>query len=124
MYPEGEIGKKFWAKVYQAAYDKYGTTDIPLDTFNKVWIVPEYAKVYEHGDTAFVVRASLKVMLETDYLATQKGEGVQLSSSKDITKKIIREIVLPQLEKEINEGANFAPLRQVYYSLILATWFK
>ncbi|MBF0593463.1 MAG: hypothetical protein HQL22_00695, partial [Candidatus Omnitrophica bacterium] len=73
IYPEGETGKIFWAKVYKAAYAKYGTTDIPVDTFNKVWIVPEYAKVYEHGNTAFVVKARMKVMLETDYLATSSN---------------------------------------------------
>lgn len=142
MYPEGEIGKKFWARVYQAAYEKYGTTDIPVDTFNKVWIVPEYAKVYEHEDTAFVLKARLKVMLETDYLATSTNAGMAgpqagaaqkasqgnpLPPGKDennIARNITREIVIPQLEKDVNEGANFAPLRQVYYSLILALWFK
>ena len=37
---------------------------------------------------------------------------------------IVREIVIPELEKEVNEGRNFSTLRQVYYSLILAVWFK
>ncbi|MBF0619937.1 MAG: hypothetical protein HQL19_07205, partial [Candidatus Omnitrophica bacterium] len=166
MYPEGETGKKFWAKVYKAAYEKYGTTDIPIDTFNKVWIVPEHAKVYEHGDTAFVVNAKLKVMLETDYLATStnalptRGHVAQdadneqgnvsprtlptsqpmnaratqgststptpdvLDDPSTIAKAVLRDIVIPQLEQEVNTGANFAPLRQVYYSLILALWFK
>ena len=65
MYPEGEIGKKFWAKVYQTAYEKYGTTDVPVDTFNKVWIVPEEAVVYENGKlaTVYVTESRLKVML-------------------------------------------------------------
>ena len=40
MSPEGEIGKKFWDKIYAQAYEKYGVTDIPVETFNKVWIVP------------------------------------------------------------------------------------
>ncbi|OGW97884.1 MAG: hypothetical protein A2Z81_04160, partial [Omnitrophica WOR_2 bacterium GWA2_45_18] len=37
---------------------------------------------------------------------------------------IIREIIIPEIEKEVNEGKNFAPLRQIYYSLILAKWYK
>ena len=37
---------------------------------------------------------------------------------------IVREIVIPALTKEVNEGKNFAQLRQVYNSLILATWYK
>ncbi|MEI8012339.1 MAG: hypothetical protein WCI27_07670 [Candidatus Omnitrophota bacterium] len=36
----------------------------------------------------------------------------------------MREIIIPILEKEVNEGKNFARLRQVYNSLILAIWYK
>ena len=32
--------------------------------------------------------------------------------------------MIPELTKEVNEGKNFAQLRQVYNSLILATWYK
>ena len=38
--------------------------------------------------------------------------------------QIVREIVIPELTKEVNEDKNFAQLRQVYNSLILATWYK
>ncbi|MFH0754820.1 MAG: L,D-transpeptidase family protein [Candidatus Omnitrophota bacterium] len=135
MYPEGDVGKKFWSKVYAALQDKYGTTDIPVDTFNKVWIVPEKAEVFEKNNAAYVTRAHLKVMLETDYNAaanqnTMASVGaihespLQLNSSHELTKSILREIIIPILEKEVNEGADFAQLRQVYHSLILATWYK
>jgi len=69
MYPEDDLGKEFWDKIYKKANDLYGTIDIPVNTFNKVWIVPEKALVYEHGDTVFVAESRLKVMLEEDYLA-------------------------------------------------------
>ena len=72
IYPQEEFGKKFWIRIYQQAARQYGTTNIPVNTLNKVWIVPNHAKVYEHGNTAFVVKASLKVMLEEDYLSFQK----------------------------------------------------
>src|SRR5208283_3541738 len=32
--------------------------------------------------------------------------------------------VIPELTKEVNENKNFTKLRQVYNSLILATWYK
>ena len=35
-YPESPLGERFWQKVYEKAYQLYGTTDIPLNTFNKV----------------------------------------------------------------------------------------
>jgi len=129
IYPEGKTGKKFWNRVYEEAAKRYGTTDIPVDTFNKVWIVPGHAKVYVHGNTAFVVQARLKVMLEQDYLSMSKHEDIGVIPSKApginrVGSDIVREIVIPQLEKEVNEGGNFASLRQVYSSLILAVWFK
>src|SRR5208282_5960974 len=72
IYPESQLGKAFWAKVYAQAKAKYGTTNIPINTFNKVWIVPEKAVVYENGGVAFVLENHLKVMLEQDYLSLNK----------------------------------------------------
>ncbi|MBF0595794.1 MAG: hypothetical protein HQL22_12630 [Candidatus Omnitrophica bacterium] len=51
MYPEKALGSEVWKKIYARAYEKYGTTDIPMDTFNKVWIIPDEAEVYVNGDT-------------------------------------------------------------------------
>jgi len=158
IYPEEATGKKFWKRVYEEAAKKFGTTNIPVNTFNKVWIVPEKAVVYENvkGGTAYVVEAKLKVMLEQDYLALEKNQsptrghvpegyvspsrlpselglsvkapqGNNPSRNENVNalgSQIVREIVIPELTKEINEDKNFAQLRQVYNSLILATWYK
>ncbi len=48
------------------------------------------------------------------------GEGIFLVSAP----QILREIVLPEIEKEVNEGKNFTKLRQIYHSMIMAAWFK
>ena len=129
IYPESQLGKEFWAKVYAKAQAKYGTTNIPVNTFNKVWIVPEKAVVYENGGVAFVLENHLKVMLEQDYLSLKKHTGItsekeQATDTNQLGSQIVREIVIPTLTKEVNEGKNFSQLRQVFYSLILATWYK
>src|SRR3989339_2181297 len=143
MYPEDELGKEFWKRIYEKAQAQYGTTDIPVDTFNKVWILPEQATVYENGNTVYVVNSKMKVMLDSDYQAMmQKTNSVGASladahdkNAIDISEQaqgqslqkyseIVREIILPEIEKEVNEGKNFAPLRQIYHSLILAKWYK
>ena len=74
IYPEDEVGKRFWNRVYEEAYKKFGTTNIPVNTFNKVWIVADKAVVYENAQagTAYVVESKLKVMLEEDYLSLEK----------------------------------------------------
>ena len=134
MYPEKELGKEFWDKVYQKAKEKFGTTEIPVDTFNKVWILPETATVYEHGQTVYIVEAKLRVMLDQDYVAGNVGASLVGARAKagtspaptgsNISTSIIREIILPEIEHEVNYGQNFAPLRQIYHSLILAKWYK
>ena len=77
IYPGSQLGKAFWKKVYARAQAKYGTTNVPINTFNKVWIVPEKAVVYENGGVAFVLENHLKVMLEQDYLSLQKHTGIE-----------------------------------------------
>src|SRR5476649_1729535 len=78
IYPEGSIGKKFWKRIYEEAAKKFGTTNIPVDTFNKVWIVPDKAVIYENAKagTAYVVESRLKVMLEQDYLSLEKHTAI------------------------------------------------
>lgn len=122
MYPERGLGKKFWDKVYERAFKEYGSTNIPVNTFNKVWIVPDQADVYEGGNTVYILRSRLKVMLEEDYLA---GAGrIDNHKTRAVASKVIREVILPLIEKEVNEGKNFASLRQIYTAMILAAWYK
>jgi outer membrane protein TolC len=123
-YPESKLGKKFWDEVYKKAYERYGTTKLPVSTYNKVWIIPDKAVVYDMGYSALIGEAHLKVMLEEDYLALKKHERKTDSASQRISAEITREIILPELEKEVNEGKNFAPVRQIFHSMILAAWFK
>ena len=131
MNPEQKLGSEFWQRVRQKAKEKFGSTDIPTDTFNKVWIVPDKAQVYVKGQSVYVVNSHLKVMLEEDYLAREnaviKGKEDLTRDTKEtsqMTKDLIREIIIPEIEKEVNEGKNFALLRQIQNSAILAAWYK
>ncbi|MBF0385980.1 MAG: DEAD/DEAH box helicase, partial [Candidatus Omnitrophica bacterium] len=165
MFPEGELGKNFWERVYQRAQKELGTTEIPLNTFSKVWIVPQKAVVYENQSGAFLAESRLKVMLEADYVAmanqkamaesltpvrdvaqanwntkaesltpvrdvaqanwnTKAGSSAPATENQNAINQIIREIIIPEIEREVNEGKTFAPLRQVFNSVILAAWYK
>lgn len=121
IYPQGKLGQQFWDSVYARAYKQFGTTNIPVNTFNKVWIVPDEADIYERGNAAYLYKSHLKVMLEEDYLSLSYH---QQNKSHSIASQVVRQIILPQLEKEVNEGENFAPLRQVFSGMILAAWYK
>jgi len=148
IYPKDNLGKEFWDRVYAQAQKQFGTTNIPVNTFNKVWILPDDALIYEKGNTAYILKNHLRVMLEEDYLSLSKHQGqpgdmalavspstlpselglnlkaTQRQPPHALTNQIIRQIVLPELEREVNEGKNFAALRQVYSGMLLAAWYK
>jgi len=143
MYPENEMGELFWDRIYEEMFKVYGTRDISIDTFNKVWILPEKAVVYEQGTSAYVIERHLKVLMEEDYLVLQnelnnadshlnnsisqneqQRDSQLLKSKSKLASKIIKELIIPAIEKEVNEGRNFALLRQIYNSMILASWYK
>ncbi len=138
VYPDGAVGRVFWKKVYALAAEKFGIdrTDIPLDALTKVWIVPSQALIYEDPgtSTAYILESRMKVMLESDHQAQKGGtenssymSSVELANKdplQGISEQVIRSVIIPLLEQEVNEGAHFSRLRQAYQSLILAAWYK
>ena len=143
-YPGTELGKRYWDSVTAVMKDEgRGMKDV--NTYNKVWVMPQKSVVYEKGDTAFVLEASLKVMHERDYVAqqrnlpkdegrgmkdekTKKDEGGRTKDEKgkteEIASRVFKEVILPEVNQEVNHGKNFATLRQIYNSLVLAVWFR
>ncbi|MCA9400530.1 MAG: hypothetical protein KC713_02810, partial [Candidatus Omnitrophica bacterium] len=128
MYPDNDLGKKFWERLYKQMYELYGQTDLPVDTFHKIWIVPDKATVIESEGKVFLAEHHLKVMLEKDYLAylnnTTLTNHPQAIRKEAVDLDLIREVIIPQIEKEVNTGRTFSKLRQIYQAMILATWFK
>lgn len=133
LNPEHPAGEKFWDKVNEKVQKQFGTIDIPIDTFNKVWIIPNQALLYENKDRVFITQSHLKVMLEKDYVAAREDVANPNTSTQpsklstpqqEIAEQVLREIIIPELEKEINSGEQFSQLRQIYHSFILAVWFK
>ncbi len=134
IYPEQVLGKKFWDKVYQKTQQLYGTTNVPVNTFNKVWIVPDRPAVYVHGNEVFVIRNHLKVLSEQDFLASSKYFNAKRGLvTKDVkvgnvlnalSSGVVKEIIIPEIEHQVNESPDFLKLRQIYQAMILATWYK
>jgi hypothetical protein len=149
-YPETETGKQYWNEIQNngirvgatlavAQNKRAGAspapTSEPARSFNRVWIMPDKAVVYTDTDKAYVGEATLKVMVEEDYVAGQQnGVGVGSKPTRDngqVTNLPLQDStqafkthILPVLTKEVNTGKHFAQLRQIYKSLILAAWFK
>ena len=127
IYPENGLGKEFWARVYARAREKFGTISIPVDTFNKVWISPDKAEVYQNGNRVYITEARLKLSLDQDHRAEAERADASDSfdrSARDLAKEMMRSVILPALEKEVNEGRQFAVMRQIYHAAILAKWYR
>ncbi|MBL7151575.1 MAG: hypothetical protein ISS89_03190, partial [Candidatus Omnitrophica bacterium] len=125
--PETPEGKEYWKKLYQKAGELLGNENITIPTLTRPWIVPGEIIIRETKDNAYIYKATLKVMLEQDYLkdsATYNFADPRLKTLNEYSSQLIRDLIIPKLTKEINTSSRYAPLRQIYYSLILAQWFK
>ncbi|MBU2221913.1 MAG: hypothetical protein KJ722_04765, partial [Candidatus Omnitrophica bacterium] len=133
--PNTPEGKEYWTKLYQKAEELYGYESVNIPTLTRPWIVPGEIILREAEDSAYIYKATLKVMLESDYLANSTNPVIANNSVyqfKDERSKalneyssgLIRELIIPKLTKEVNSSRRYANFRQVYYSLILSRWFK
>ena len=72
------------------------------DDLSKIWISPKKVSLYDNNNTLFITETKLKVESEENTQST----------------------LIPAIEKDVNQGRNFAELRQMMNSIILAQWFK
>ncbi|MDO8748599.1 MAG: hypothetical protein Q7J72_05740 [Candidatus Omnitrophota bacterium] len=161
--PQTPEGKAYWDKLYKKAGELFGTENITIPTITRPWIVPNEIIIREASDNAYIYKATLKVMLEEDYLSREAGSrnlldtlagknsqpsepnyqpltssavggsafggnynfsDPRLKELNQYSTQLIKETIIPKLTYEVNTSKRYAPLRQVYYSLILAQWFK
>ena len=130
--PKTPEGKAYWDKLYKKAGEIFGNENVSIPTLTRPWIVPEEIIIRESSANAYIYKATLKVMLESDYLTNSTNPANSAYAFKDPRQKalneysseLIRQTIIPKLTREINTSKRYAPLRQLYYSLILAHWFK
>ncbi len=150
LHPKDPVGKQYWERLYQRIADRENLNvkrcplsadnrlnKFKIQTSNRVWITPDQAVVMETEDGALVAKATLKVMLENEYLSsTVSSQRAGAAGNETIpparndnaiqilSEQLMKEIVLPVITEKVNTDPGYAPLRQVYYSLVLAEWYK
>ena len=125
--PVTSEGRRYWEKMYEKARELFGTSDIEIPTLTRTWIVPGEIIIRQTPLSAYVCKATLKVLLEEDYMnhvAQQIFEDDRMRQLNEYSAQVLKELIIPQLTREVNTAKTYAALRQVYYSLILAQWFK
>lgn len=125
--PETPTGKEYWNKLYAKAGQIFNSENITIPTLTRPWIVPGEVIIRETAQSAYVYKATLKVMLEQDHLkdsADYNFNDPRLKELNEYSAQLVRQIIIPKLTKEVNSSSKYASLRQVFNSLILARWFK
>jgi hypothetical protein len=129
MYPEKGTGRKYWQEIYERTGSETDPTSI--NTYQKIWITPESAKIVERGPFAIIEDSKLRVQTENDYLTIaankENGRGSSnpsIDSNDQMAEIVFKKTILPLIEADVNEGGNFAVLRQIFNSLVLSVWYK
>lgn len=143
--PQTPEGRDYWNKLYQKANELFANDNVTIPTLTRPWIVPDEIIVRQTQGlsseglpagrqgtvpvtpSAYIYKATLKVMLEQDYLkgsSTYNFDDDRLKQLNEYASELLRKTIIPKLTKDVNTAKRYAPLRQAYYSLILAHWFK
>lgn len=93
-HPKNKLGQSYWQKI-----------DNPISE-SKIWISADTVEVFEQSNAVFINKALLTV---------ESSDELINSSLKDF---------ISTIKDDVNNGKNFAKLRQIYHSVILAKWFK
>ncbi len=110
---ESAVGAQYWSRLYEKAKQLGVTDKIPV--INQIWIVPGEAEAYEAENKLSIIKSRLKV-----YAGESKGSD----PLQDYALSLMNELILPRLNRKVNESEVYADLREVYQALILARWYK
>ncbi|MEK6564333.1 MAG: hypothetical protein AABZ65_04840 [Candidatus Omnitrophota bacterium] len=131
--PQTPEGKQYWDKLYKKAGELFGSENITIPTITRPWIVPGEIILRQGEDSAYIFKANMKVMLEHDYLSSQPSainsqqynfKDPRMKELNEYSTRLIRELIIPKLTKKVNISKRYAALRQVFFSLVMARWFK
>ncbi|MBU0700503.1 hypothetical protein KKE26_04310 [bacterium] len=123
-----DIGRIYWNRL-QAKTHATTNKNNQIVAMTRFWIVPGEVLVYENDNEVYIHKATLNVCLESEYFASRGEDNSRLSQQisqemQEYSAKLTKELILPHLIHEINYSDNYADLRQVFHSIILAQWYK
>ena len=95
-HPDTPAGRAYWS------IENRQSTIENREELSKIWIKPGDVSICDEDNMVFIVDVELDVESETAF----------------------SRILLPEIKRIVNQGRDFAPLRQMVHSLIVAQWFK
>ena len=101
-HPDAPTGQKYWSEINSSSPIIHNSVTGDL---SRIWIKPGRISVYDKNHFVYITDSELE--LDTD-----------------CRNDTLNNTLLPRIKKEVNKGKNFAGLRQLYSSIILAQYFK
>lgn len=118
-----KTGRQFWSRLYEKAGQFVSLDSIPVTT--RLWIIPDEVIVYETESQFSIIKNRLKVHLESAYLSNNYSvKGKREQELEEFASGLMQELILPHINRRVNEGSAYADLREVYQALILAKCYK
>jgi hypothetical protein len=118
IHPDTPLGKEYFATLQGEAKC--------LST--RQWIVPEPATVRENGGELYILDAPLSVKMEAEYFKTSGLLGGQCDAGGKVAQEqneaVYRRMILPLVQRAVNEDPAYADLRRVYVSRVAAEWYR
>ncbi|MBP6919893.1 MAG: hypothetical protein KBC23_02765 [Candidatus Omnitrophica bacterium] len=120
---KSKIGRDYWDRLYAKA-DELGIVD-QIPVYNRVWIMPAQARLIQTQGRIEIAQSALEVCFEADVFAgnTPAG-GAKAKQLQEYAGALMRDMIIPELNKRVNESRSYSDLRQVYNALILARAYK
>ncbi|MGW3605118.1 hypothetical protein [Micromonospora sp. NPDC005161] len=119
MNPKTDLGRKFWN-------ENQLTDGLPCLHGIRNWIEPEPAQVREQDGGIYILDAPLKVNSvpqEVDF--DLPGDPCEPTKAQiEHNQKVVEKLIVPAVEKKINQDAAYADLRRVYTSRVAAEWIR
>ncbi|RZS32691.1 hypothetical protein EV193_11174 [Herbihabitans rhizosphaerae] len=115
MMPDNPVGERFQARRSPQCFTL------------RQWIVPAPATVHANGDELYIANAPLAVKMEPSQVNTPMAGSSCPQAKAELTQRdeaAFTELILPLVEKTVNEAPEYAPLRRVYLSRVAAQWYR
>lgn len=122
-----EIGKEYWRRIHEEAENRNhdGAFEIQMET--RYWIVPGQVLAYSVGSLLYVVKAELDVLSHEEYMSLRglrAGGRLGDRGVQELNADLRQRLLIPELRRRINESPEYAELRNLFRTLVMAQWLK
>lgn len=120
-----QTGKEYWRRLLKVAGSSGRRQELRQET--RFWIVPGRIILSGDDNEAHLREATLEVKLESEHFERRGSSGRHSEhrrGAREAAENLSKELVLPRLTELVNTAPQYAELREVYASLILARWYK